>query len=90
MAVVLRSRSGKALLFTDDAGNTYMTSVTWMKGLMEGKSPVNFIQLKRLPSKTDKFQVSPVIGREGEEVDALGNEAVAQRKKKEPIKDTSF
>jgi len=51
MAVIKLTSSKKAVLFIDDEGNTFITSVNFLVGLLNGKSPYGFVSLARLPGK---------------------------------------
>lgn len=57
MATVTLTKSKKAVLFIDDSGNVHITSVTFLKGLLDGVG-ANFLALTRLPNKTnaDRFK----------------------------------
>lgn len=63
MAVVKLTRSGKALLFIDDVGNSFITSVSFVRGLLDGLSSSNLLLLKRLPDRvsSSRFMKSPVL-----------------------------
>lgn len=62
MAVVKLSSSKKALLFVDEEGNVFATSVSFMKQLIYGYKEKNMILLTRFAGKvsTERFQQSPV------------------------------
>ena len=49
MAIIKLSSSKKSVQFIDENGNVFFTSVNYLLGLLNGKSPYGFIQLKRLP-----------------------------------------
>lgn len=63
MAIIKRSRSGKAILFVDDDGNCYMTSTKYAKGIVEGTFK-GFGLLTRFPNKVKEglFKKSPLVG----------------------------
>lgn len=66
MAVVKLTRSKKAVLFIDDDGHVFQTSVLYLAKLMSGElqSRYPFILLTRLPFDVtpDHFKKSPVYG----------------------------
>ena len=64
MAVVKISSSGKSLLFIDDFGNVFVTSLVYARGFVNGDVSYPLLLLKRLPNKVVKFQVSPLVGSE--------------------------
>ena len=49
MAIIKLSYSKKSVQFVDEQGNVFFTSVNFLLGLLNGKSPHGFIQMKRLP-----------------------------------------
>ena len=63
MSVIKLTKSGKALLFIDDFGNSFMTSKQWVQNLLDGKNRGPFLLLKRLPDpvSVDRFMRSPVL-----------------------------
>ena len=65
MSVVKLTKSKKAVMFVDDDGNAFFTSVNFFVGLLNGKS--DFLLLKRLPNKiSDKrFKKSELWDPEG-------------------------
>jgi len=68
MAVIKLSKSGKSVLFIDDSGRQFFTSVSWLNGLLSGrfnKSP--FIVLKYLPVGVDpsRFPASELFDPNG-------------------------
>ena len=67
MAVVKLTGSGKGVLFIDDEGNTFSSSVNFIQGLLWGKSPNGFVLLTRLPNKVakDRFKQSPLYDPNG-------------------------
>lgn len=89
MAVVMKAKSGKSILFYDDDGNAFVTSVKYMQGLIDGKSPRNFMLLKKLDFGTDpdRFKNSPTVDKNG---DVLGYAANKERAEKKPIEDVKF
>lgn len=92
MAVLIKAKSGKSLLFVDDFGNTYITSVHYTLGLINNESPRQFILLKKLPANTiqNRFQPSPTLGDAGSVVDPFGYEAQMVKKENKPIEDVNF
>lgn len=79
MAIVKKTKSGKAVLFIDEYGNSFITSVAYLRSLLNGTSKVPFILLNRLPDKvsSDRFKLSPVFDPatgETVEVDSLPSE----------------
>jgi len=60
VAVFKLTRSKKALLFIDDDGNTFVTSVAVVRNIIDDKIRVPFASMKRLPFKTspDRFEKS--------------------------------
>ena len=88
MAVVKLAKSGKSLLFIDDFGNAFITSKVFMQGLLDGKSKMPFMLLKRLPNpiNVDRFMKSPVL-----EFDASGkvvSEKIVKDSNRGPVGDT--
>ena len=69
MAIVKVARSGKSVMFIDDFGNSCITSLVYLRGLLDGSSRSPFVLLKRLPNpvNVDRFMKSPVL-----EFDASG------------------
>ena len=67
MTVLKLTKSKKAVLIIDDEGKTYITSVNYLMGLLNGKSPTGFILLDRMPQDcaADRFKVSPVYDPNG-------------------------
>jgi hypothetical protein len=65
MAIIKLSSSKKSVQFVDEQGNVFFTSVNYLLGLLNGKSPTGFIQLKRLPIPTamNRFKPSEVWDR---------------------------
>ena len=61
MAVLKSNKSGRSLLFVDDTGKTYVTSVEHVKRLINGLFKSEFIVLTRLPGivSPDRFPKSP-------------------------------
>jgi hypothetical protein len=55
------------LLVIDDDGRTYITSVNFLLGLINGKSKHDFILLSRLPQNNSdsRFKKSPVYDPDG-------------------------
>ena len=63
MAIVKPSSSGKSFLFIDDDGNVFVTSRSYLKGLVDGSVSSKFLLLKRLPNKVEgHFLPSPLVG----------------------------
>jgi hypothetical protein len=62
MAVIKLTSSKKALMFIDDDGNNFITSVTAVSKCMTDSNPNNFVVLSRLPHSTapNRFPKSPV------------------------------
>lgn len=62
MAVLKRNKSGRSLLFVDDTGRTYITSVEHVNRLLDGKFKSEFIVLTRLPGlvAANRFPASPL------------------------------
>jgi len=67
MAVVKLSSSGKQLQFIDDEGNIFVTSASFVMGLMQGRSKYSFLLLNRFPNKVAKgrFKQSPLYDPSG-------------------------
>ena len=67
MTVIKLTKSKKAVLVIDDEGRTYITSVNFIVGLLNGKSPTGFVLLSRLPSNSagTRFKPSPLFDPEG-------------------------
>lgn len=65
MAIIKRSRSGKAVLFVCDCGDCYLTSVKYLEGLTSGRF-TGMSVLTKFPQKvnTSLFKQSPLIGEE--------------------------
>jgi len=63
MAVVKLSSSGRAVQFITDDGVLFQTSVSFFRGLLEGRSPSGFVLLTRMPWRVSKsrFKPSPVF-----------------------------
>ena len=80
MAIVKVAKSKKSVMFIDDFGNSFITSMVFLQGLLEGKGRTPFILLKRLPNPVnmDRFMKSPLL-----EFDASGK--VVSEKKGVPI-----
>jgi hypothetical protein len=57
--IIKLSSSGKQLQVVDDDGCVFGTSVEWVKGLLEGRSPSGFLLLTRLPLKVAKGRYKP-------------------------------
>ena len=63
MVVLLLGRSGRSVLLVDEYGDTFVTSVEFVRGLLDGRSPRGFVQFKRLGGvRSSKFKPSPVMG----------------------------
>jgi len=71
MTIVKLSKSGKALIFIDDFGNSYSTSTKYLMSLVSGRMKAPFIQLSRfpVPVEQDRFKKSPVLGKEYEKIE---------------------
>lgn len=65
--IIKLSSSGKQLQVVDDEGVVFGTSVEFLKGLLDGRSPKGFLLLTRLPFRVSKrrFAKSPVWVPEG-------------------------
>ena len=71
------SKSGKAILVYDNDGYCYMTSVAYMKMLIEGKARNNMIALRKMGDKpTDHFNKNKIKDVSG---DPMGHKAQKQR-----------
>lgn len=62
MAIVRISKSGKGFQVIDDEGQVFITSVDYIRRLLDGKYSGPFILLTRLPNpvSTDRFGKSPL------------------------------
>jgi hypothetical protein len=62
MAVIKLTSSGKALMFIDDDGNIFITSITAVNKTVNSTNPNNFIVLTRMPNQAapDRFPKSPL------------------------------
>lgn len=62
MAIIKVTKSGEGLLFFDDFGNVYITSLSYLLGQASGRQRAPFILLSRLPepASQDRFKVSPM------------------------------
>ena len=62
MAIVRVSASGKGFQFVDDGGKVFITSIEYIKRLLDGRYSGPFILLTRLPNDVsiDRFGISPV------------------------------
>ena len=62
MAVAKINDNKTTITFIDDEGNQYFTSVRFMQGLLTGRSPTGFVELKMFPNKAPpgKWRKSPV------------------------------
>jgi len=60
--IVKLSSSGRAVQVVDDGGCVFQTSVEFVRGLLEGRSPSGFVLLTRLPFKvaSGRYKPSPV------------------------------
>lgn len=60
--IVKLSSSGRALQVVDDEGCVFQTSVEFVRGLLDGRSPSGFLLLTRLPFRVskDRYKPSPV------------------------------
>ena len=67
MAVAKLTGSKKGLLFIDDEGNIFNTSVNFIMGLINGKAKHDFVLLSRLPNKAaeGRFKKSPLYDPDG-------------------------
>ena len=68
--------SGKGFMIVDDDGNTFMQSVEFIKGLLDGRSPSGFVLFSRMPWKASKtrFAPSPVFNPKTGEKELLNDE----------------
>ena len=82
MAIVKVAKSKKSVMFIDDFGNSFITSMVFLQGLLEGKGKTPFILLKRLPNpvNVDRFMKSPVL-----EFDASGKVVSTKVETIEPV-----
>ena len=62
MAVIKLSKSGNQVQVIDEEGNMFVTSTTFMMGLLQGRSKTGFLLLSRYPNKIAKgrFKESPL------------------------------
>jgi len=67
MAIMKLTKSGKGLLFIDDDGRVYNTSINYLLGLINGRAKYSIVTLSRLPFDvpSDKFPKSPVYNPDG-------------------------
>jgi len=67
MAVVKLTSSGKAILFIDDEGRVYSTSLSFLSQLTKGLLAQPFVLLSRLPFDIHdkRFKASPVYDPDG-------------------------
>jgi len=88
MAVVKLSKSGKQVQFIDEEGNMFVTSSTFIAGLLQNRSKFGFVLLSRFPLKVskDRFKPSPIWDPGGllekqEKYDKLttGNDSISQK-----------
>jgi hypothetical protein len=72
MAVIKLSKSGKAVLFVDDGGNVFISSVKYLSFVLSGRSKFPAL-LTRLPNKVPdgKFKLSPVLELDGSKSEAV-------------------
>lgn len=58
------SKSKKAVLAVDDDGNVYITSVTFLNGMVNEGKGSGFILMKKMPNKvpSNKFKSSEEMG----------------------------
>lgn len=70
MTIIKPTKSGKAVIFIDDFGNSYITSKSYVLSLFSGNMRAPFIQLNRLPmpQSPDKFKSSPLLGKDWVEI----------------------
>jgi hypothetical protein len=96
MTVIKLTASKKALLVIDDAGNVFITSLAFLKSLLDGSMKSDFILLSRLPDKasSDRFKPSPLFGEKlpGQEAvvqsfDALSKSKSVERQEEKLFKD---
>ena len=95
MSVIKLSKSKKSVQFIDDNGNVFFTSVNYLLGLLNGKSPSGFILLKRLPIpiSSGRFAKSPlwdpdgVVNSKTLSVDAFSEKYAKDTEKKNSVKD---
>lgn len=97
MAIVKISSSGRALLFIDDEGNSFVTSLSFFKNLVDGQVKGNFLLLTRLPDKVskDRFKKSPLYGSSAEkeavkESIVVSSDALSRNKLSEKIEQKTF
>lgn len=62
MAVVKLTKSGSGVLFIDDEGNVFITSVSYVRSLLDKTLKFGLCHLTRMPNKvsTDRFGKSKV------------------------------
>jgi hypothetical protein len=62
MAIIRISKSGKGFQVIDDEGHVFITSVEYIRRLLDGRFSGPFLLLTRLPNdvSTDRFGTSPV------------------------------
>lgn len=90
--IVRLSNNKKSVLVVDDDGNVFISSVYYIRGLLDGKSPWGFVMLKRLANGTSatRFKPSPVLGAEGVvPKDLWERKEVEVREEKSPVGDIS-
>lgn len=97
MAIIKLSSSKKSIQFVDESGNVFFTSVNYLLGLLNGKSPTGFIQLKRLPIPIamNRFKPSELWDPNGISnsktvdlnTDGLAAKRIKSEEKKEAFKD---
>ena len=57
--IIKLSNSGKQVQVVDDDGCVFGTSLVFLNGLLEGRSPLNFVLMTRLPFKVAKGRFKP-------------------------------
>jgi hypothetical protein len=64
MAVIKLTKSGKGVMFIDDSGNVFITSLVHAKNYLDGNIKREFIDLKRMPVGVapERFGQSVVFG----------------------------
>jgi len=72
IAIIKKSSSGKGVLFVDDFGNVFMTSLSFLSRFLDdsNRSPHGVVLLSRLPNalSISRFKQSPVFGVDDNEV----------------------
>jgi hypothetical protein len=70
MAVIKVTNSGKAILFIDDDGKTFVTSIKILQDMINASNPNKFVVITRLPgaASASRFPQSPVFNPEDKKV----------------------